>query len=66
MKLREKTRQNIENKQTFNLKGKRRNEIERKSRQNAENKQTFRIFQITHILDVDFNIPLKKIETIET
>ena len=34
-----KTRQNVENKQTFDLTGK--IEIERKTRQNAENKQTF-------------------------
>ena len=35
----EKTRQNAENKQTFDLTGK--IEIEEKTRQNAENKQTF-------------------------
>ena len=37
-----KTRQNAENKQTFDLTGK--IEIEGKTRQNAENKQTFGLF----------------------
>ena len=37
----EKTRQNTENKLTFDLTGKIEVEIEEKTRQNAENKQTF-------------------------
>ena len=39
LKLREKTRQNAENEQTFDFS--RKIEIEGKTRQNAENKQTF-------------------------
>ena len=37
--MKQKTRQNAKNKQTFCLTG--RNEIDEKTRQNAENKQTF-------------------------
>ena len=52
--MRGKSRQNAENKQTFDLTGKIEIEIEggnRKTRQNAENKQTF---DLTGKVEIDF------------
>ena len=59
IKIEEKTRQNTENKQTFDLTEK--IEIDGKTRQNAENKQTFGIFLIyfpNHFYILEFHIPL--------